>query len=122
MNRKYHYIDELYASFKESMLPALSKGDSSAFDCLEKAHIQTNGRTLPLEFNLGNLFTAILIWGKEREISLPSTSNFDAEFKYFWSLLTNPWPISELKKSGLSIRPRKTTGAKVGHTYELSNT
>lgn len=122
MNSNYQHIDKLYASFKESMLPAISKGEVNAFECLKKAYIETNGNTLPIEFNLGNLFNAIWLWGIEKEINLPNTSDFDSDFKYFWSLLANPWPIKELEESGLSIKPRKTTGAKVGHIYELYST
>ncbi len=104
------------------MLPAISKGNESAFECLEKAHIETNDSVLPIEFSLGKLFNAIWLWGQNNGVTLPEGRNYNLEFNYFWSLLTNPWPITDLEQSGLAIKVKKTTGAKEGHVYELSNT
>jgi hypothetical protein len=122
MNIKCQHIEELYALFKKDLLPAISNGEAIAFECLQKARIETNGNSLPIIFNLNSLYTAIWLWGKAYGVYLPGNSNFDKEFRYFWSLLTNPWPTKELEEIGLLITPVKTTGAKVVHTYQLTNT
>lgn len=122
MKNKYLYIDDLMEEFKNSMLPALAQGSISAYECFTKAHIESTGCRMPITFTLGNLFTAIWIWGAKAGIHLPEQSDYNKDFIEFWQRLTNPWPIEELEAVGLKIKRKTTTGSKVNHTYELSCT
>ncbi|MEM7206491.1 MAG: hypothetical protein AAF434_01580 [Pseudomonadota bacterium] len=103
-------------------MPAISRGDHEAFECLYKAHIKVSERKLPVEFSLGNLFAAVWLWGIAKNMQLPNHGSYKSEFQAFWLLLTNPWPMDSFAKAGLSLKPRKTTGAKETHIYVLSNT
>ncbi len=68
-------------SFTEHMLPAIVQEIGRAMDCLRRSHIPAE--QLPIEFELGKFFDAVWIWASESGVALPSTSDFQKDFKDF---------------------------------------
>ncbi len=123
MKKTPEHIIELFTAFKDGMLPALSKGNTHAFDCLKRAHIEIGeNNCLPLEIKLGKLFTAVQLWGIESGVQYPSDIDNNRDFEAFENHMFNSGALDNHEKSGVTIRPIKSKVSKVNRVYKLSYT
>lgn len=121
MSHRKQYICQLMSQFEDGMLPSLAREEPKAMECMTKAHIEaaTDGR-LPIEFELGRLFDAVWLWGKEAGVDLPDGSDFQKDFKEFCDQFMEPWPLVAFERASLKMRPVHRSNMKARHRYEIS--
>lgn len=90
--------------------------------CLVSAHVDAakEGK-LPLEFELGELFDAVWLWGKEAGIELPGRPDYQADFIEFCNQLMEPWPLEAIEHAGLQIQPVRRSNMKARHRYRIAH-
>jgi len=91
-------------------------------ECMVKARIEGAEKTkLPIEFELGNFFEAIWLWGTSCGVSLPSDTDYQKDFKEFCNQLMEPWPLDAFERAGLRIRHIHSSNSKMKYRYEISH-
>lgn len=109
--------------FKADMLPSLAREEPKAMECMIKARIEAAKKArLPIEFELGKLFDAIWLWGKQSGVDLPVVTDYQKDFEEFCRQLMEPWPMEAFVRAGLKIHHTHSSNMKVRHRYEISRT
>ncbi len=89
--------------------------------CFRKAHIIiSENPTIPVEFELGKFFDAVVCWGQTSEIEIPGDMDYQKYFNEFCMQLMEPWPIEAFEKVSLKIKLTHKSNAKIRYKYEMA--